>query len=226
MNEFVAFFARAIPEFVDGTVITLKLAGVALVMGFVLGLALAFARVYGGRLLSGISLAYVEFYRGTPLLVQLFVIYYGLPQLNITFSAMVAAYLALGLNSAAYQAEYFRGAIQAIGSGQMMAARAIGMSRLKAIVFIILPQAVRLALPAWSNEAVSMVKYTAVVYLIAVPDLMTRAKILASRFYSPIEAYLSVAVFYLILVGIITLLVHTFEQRLRIPGLEMETEQR
>ena len=226
MDQLVSFFLMALPSFIDGMRTSLQLTVVGLSAGFVIGLILAFGRVYGGRVPGAVAAAYSEFFRGTPLLVQLFVIYYGLPQLNLTLSAMLSAYIALGLNSGAYQAEYFRGAIQSISSGQMMAARAIGMSRPKAIVYIILPQAVRLALPAWSNEAISMIKYTAVVYLIAVPDLMTKAKMLASRYYSPIEAYLSVAVVYLFLVAIIALLVTMIERRLRIPGLDVETGQR
>ena len=94
---------------------------------------------------------------------------------------MTAAYVTLALNSSAYQAEYFRGGFQAVGRGQMIAARAIGMTRKKAILHIVLPQALRLAVPAWTNEFISMVKYTAVVFLIAVPDLMNKAKMISSQ---------------------------------------------
>jgi len=226
MEQLLIFLHRVIPDFFQGALITIRLTLVALSMGFAIGLPTALARVYGGDWLRRLAMAYTELFRGTPLLVQLFVIYYGLPDLGLTFSRFVSAYLTLGLNSGAYQAEYFRGAIQAIGSGQMMAARAIGMSRLKAIRQIILPQALRLVIPAWSNEVISMVKYTAVVFLIAVPDLMTKAKILASHYFNPIETYLAVAMVYLILVSLITLLMHLLERRLRIPGLEVEAERR
>jgi polar amino acid transport system permease protein len=132
--------------------------------------------------------------------------------------------VALGLHSAAYQAEYLRGALQSVPEGQMTAARALGMSRLQSITNIILPQAFRLVLPAWSNEVVSMIKYTAVVYLIAVPDLMGQAKNLSSRFFQPIPIYLTAAVFYLVLVGITYFVLREFERRLRVPGLAMEHE--
>ena len=111
--------------------------------------------------------------------------YSSLPDIGITFGRFTAAFLTLGLNSGAYQAEYLRGALQAVSEGQMTAARAIGMSKAQAIRYIILPQALRLVLPAWSNEAISMLKYTAVVFLIAVPDLMTQAKILFLSSTSP-----------------------------------------
>jgi polar amino acid transport system permease protein len=224
MDDFLLFLQRVTPDFIQGTLITLRLTVVALTLGALLGLPTALARVYGPPWLRRLSIAYTELFRGTPLLVQLFVVYYGLPDFGITLSRFAAAYITLGLNSGAYQAEYFRGAIQAIGSGQLVAARAIGMSQLKAIRYIILPQALRLALPAWSNEAISMVKYTAIVFLIAVPDLMTKAKILAGRYFNPIEVYLSVAVIYIAMVAIATLIMRTFERRLQTPGLEVEME--
>jgi polar amino acid transport system permease protein len=186
----------------------------------------ALAKVYGGKWLGGLSTFYTEIFRGTPVLVQLFVVYYGLPQFGLTLPAFLSAYLALGLNSGAYQAEYFRGAIQAISSGQMLAAQSMGMSRVKAISYIIIPQAFRLALPSWANEVVSMVKVTSIVYLIAVPDLMTQAKILTSKFYNPIESYLVAAVYYLAIIVVITLILGYVERNARIPGLEIETDHR
>ena len=224
MNDLMVFIERVGPDLIEGTIITIRLTLVALALGVVVGLPAALARVYGGPWLRRFAVTYIEIFRGTPLLVQLFVVYYGLPDLGITFSRFAAAYITLGLNSGAYQAEYFRGAIQAIGSGQMVAARAIGMTQIKAIRYIILPQAVRLALPAWSNEAISMVKYTAIVFLIAVPDLMTKAKILSSRYFNPIPVYITVAIMYIILVAIFTVIVRNIERKMETPGLELEVE--
>jgi polar amino acid transport system permease protein len=224
MDELMIFIERVGPDLVEGTKITLQLTLVALTLGVVVGLPAALARVYGGPWLRRVSIIYTELFRGTPLLVQLFVVYYGLPDLGITFSRFAAAYITLGLNSGAYQAEYFRGAIQSIGSGQMVAARAIGMTQIKAIRYIILPQALRLALPAWSNEAIAMVKYTAIVFLIAVPDLMTKAKILSSRYFNPIPVYITVAIMYIILVAIFTVIMRAIERRMETPGLELEVE--
>ncbi len=226
MESYLHFLREAIPALNQGTVITLQLTLVALAGGFVLGFPAAVARVYGGKLLAALSTVYTEIFRGTPVLVQLFIIYYGLPQFGLTLPAYLAAWIALGLNSGAYQAEYFRGAIQAISSGQMMAARSLGISQVKAILYIIIPQAFRLALPAWSNEVVSMVKVTSIVYLIAVPDLMTRAKMLSSRFFNPIETYLTAAVYYLVIIGLITVVMNYIERRSRIPGLELEVDTR
>ena len=220
------FLPTAIPALLNGTVVTLQYALLALLLGALIGLPLALIRVYGGRFLGRVASIYGNIFRGTPLMIQLFMVYYGLPQLGVTFPQWIAALLTLGLNSSAYQAEYFRGALQSIGSGQMTAARAIGMTQSKAIRYIILPQALRLALPAWSNEAVSMIKYTAVIFLIAVPDLMGQAKIIASQFFAPIETYLIVAAFYLILVLIITQLLRAVERKFQTPGLGLERETR
>jgi polar amino acid transport system permease protein len=218
------FLPVAIPALLTGIGVTLQYTLAALILGAIIGLPMALIRVYGGRRLGRATSIYSNLFRGTPLMIQLFMIYYGLPQLGVTLPQSIAALSTLGLNSSAYQAEYFRGAIQSIGSGQMTAARAIGMSQWKAIRYIILPQALRLALPAWSNEAVSMIKYTAVIFLIAVPDLMGQAKIIASRFFAPIETYLLVAGFYLVLVFIMTQLLRALERRLQTPGLVPERE--
>ncbi len=226
MVSYLTFLQKAIPELWAGTLITLQITFVALVAGFIIGFPAALARIYGGKMLGALSTTYTELLRGTPVLVQLFIIYYGLPQFGITLTAFLAAYIALGLNSGAYQAEYFRGAIQAISSGQMMAAQSLGMNKIKAITFIIVPQAFRLALPAWSNEVVSMVKVTSIVYLTAVPDLMTKAKMLSSRYFNPIETYLTAAVFYLIIIGLLTVVLNYIEKASAIPGLEMEGEAR
>jgi len=224
MNAWLSLFRGALPAFLQGVVITLELTAVGLAMGFVLGMLAALARVYGGKWTRRFAVGYIELFRGTPLLVQLFLFYYGLPGLGITLSRMTAAFLALGLNSGAYQAEYLRGAILAIGDGQMMAGRAIGMSRIKAIRYIIMPQALRLAIPAWSNEPISLLKSTAIAFLIAVPDLMTKAKSVAARTYDPIGTYLAVAVVYLVLVFILDEGLKYLERMARIPGFEMETK--
>lgn len=222
MNSLASFLSVYIPEFIQGAGITLQLTLMALALGALIGLPAALARVYAGGWLGRLALIYIELFRGTPLLVQLFIIYYGLPDFGIALPELPASFIALGLNSGAYQAEYFRGALQAIGSGQMMAARSVGMSQLKALRYIIIPQALLLVLPPWSNEAVTVLKATAVVFVIAVPDLMTRAKILSARYFNPIESYLSVAVAYILLVVIFTLLIHVLERRLRIPGMEVD----
>ncbi|HNW95463.1 MAG TPA: amino acid ABC transporter permease [Anaerolineaceae bacterium] len=222
--EWLQLLQRFFSDFVRGAGVTLELTAVGLTLGFVLGLVLALAKIYAPRWLSAIATAYIEVFRGTPLLVQLFLIYYGLPSLGITLSQTLSAYLALGLNSAAYQAEYLRGAIQAIGPSQMMAGRSIGLSRWQTIRFIILPQALRLALPSWSNEPISLLKTTAVVFLIAVQDLMAKAKRAATITYNPIASYLAVAAVYLLMVFALNALLKWLERKTKIPGFDIDVK--
>ena len=224
MIDWLNLLLDSLPSFLQGAVVTLELTAVGLVAGFTLGLAAALGRIYGSRWMRWLAIGYIELFRGTPLLVQLFLVYYGLPGLGITLDRMPSAFLALALNSGAYQAEYLRGSIQAIGEGQMMAGRAIGMSRIKTIWYIILPQAMRLVIPSWSNEPISLLKSTAIAFLIAVPDLMTKAKAVASRTYDPISAYLAVAVVYLVMVFILDYVLKWTERKVKIPGFDLETK--
>lgn len=222
MSDFFTFFLRFLPDLLRGAGITILLTAEGLAAGFILGLLTALARTYGDKFWRGLAVGYIELFRGTPLLVQLFLIYYGLPGLGITLSRELSAFLALGLNSGAYQAEYLRGSLLAIGEGQMMAGRAIGLSRWNTVWHVILPQALRLAIPAWSNEPVSLLKSTAVVFLIAVPELMAKAKSIAAKTYDPIASYLAVAIIYLAMVYLLDLVLRWMENNTRIPGFDME----
>lgn len=236
MEELLSFVTVLLPDLGRGLLTTLQISAVALLLGLVIGIPTAMLRAYGPRWLQWLATAYVELFRGTPLLVQLFVIYYGLPDLAralegiglpnqfLVLSRMAAAYLALGLNSGAYQAEYLRSAIQAINVGQIMAARALGMSKLQSVIHVVLPQALRLAIPAWSNEVAYMVKYTSVVFVISVPDLLARGQFLISKYYKPMETLLVVGMIYLMVVLGLTGIMNHIEKRVQIPGLHMEVE--
>lgn len=222
----LAFIERVLPDLLRGAMVTVELASISLFLGLVLGLPTAFLRVYGKGLPKYIATFYVEAIRGTPLVVQLFIIHYGLPDLGLTFPRFVSAWLALGINSGAYQAEYFRGGIEAISAGQMAAAQALGMSRLQALRHIILPQAFRLALPAWTNEAIYMVKYTSIAFMIAVPELLARGKMLISWYFRPTETLLSVAAIYLVILWVVARVMRLVEKRFEIPGIGFGTDQR
>ena len=222
MSDFPAFFLRFLPDLLRGAGVTVLLTFEGVTAGFILGLLAALARTYGGKFWRGLAIGYIELFRGTPLLVQLFLIYYGLPGLGITLSRELSAFLALGFNSGAYQAEYLRGSLLAIGDGQMMAGRSIGMSRWKTIWYVILQQALRLSFPSLANEPVSLLKSTAVVFLIAVPELMAKAKSIAAKTYDPIAAYLAVAIVYLAMVYLLDAALRWMERASVIPGFEME----
>ncbi|HIE48014.1 TPA: amino acid ABC transporter permease [Candidatus Bipolaricaulota bacterium] len=208
-----------LPKLAQGLLLTVEITGACIAFGFVLGVLLALGRVYGGRLISIPCGIYIHFFRGTPLLTQLFIVYFGLPNWGIQLSAFLSGVLALGLNTAAYQAEYFRGAIQAVKRGQMMAARSLGMSRIQAIRSVILPQAFRIVIPSWSNELILMLKYSSIVYSIALLDLMGMGKRIAARNFNYFEVFVVVALFYLVLVLALSQSLRWLERRVRVPGL-------
>ncbi len=219
--SFLSLSYEIMPGLLKGAVVTLELTVCSISLGFILGVALALGRLYGNRPVSLLCTGYIEFFRGTPLLVQLLILYYGLPPYGIRLSSFVAGILGLGLNSAAYQAEYFRGAIQSVSQGEIMAARAIGMSRLKAIVNIILPQMFRMVIPSWSNELIYTLKYSSVAYMIGAPELMAQAKFIAAENFRYFEVFLVVAFIYLIAVVVLSRILSVVEKRVRIPGLQM-----
>jgi polar amino acid transport system permease protein len=217
--DILAFAVEIFPTLLRGAYVTLQIVALSIVLGLALGVLLALARVYGGAWIYRFSTAYVEVFRGTPLLVQLFVLYYGLPNIGIYMTPFLAAVIGMGMNSAAYQSEYFRGAIQSIRGGQMLAARAIGMTHREGILNIILPQMVRRALPSWSNELMYMIKYSSVAYMIQTPELMAAGKEVASETFRTFEAYVVVGFIYLVIVLIVSKLLKQLEARIQIPGL-------
>ena len=219
--DFLTLVREIMPQLLRGTIVTLQLTGIAISMGFIIGTFLALGRLYGNRSISAICNGYIQFFRGTPLLVQLFIVYYGLPRYGIRLSSFTAALIGLGLNSAAYQAEYFRGAIQSIGEGQMMAARAIGMSKFKSIKNIIIPQALRIVIPSWSNELIYTLKYSSVAYMIGAPELMAQAKFITAKNFRYFEVFIVVAFIYLVIVLVLSRILDFIEKKVRIPGLQV-----
>jgi polar amino acid transport system permease protein len=218
-TNFLDFFLASLPKLLEGFGNTLLLTFISLFFGFLLGVLLALAKIYGNKIISSISMAYIEIIRGTPLLVQLFILYFGLPRVGIALSPIAAALVGLSLNSGAYQAEYLRGAIQSIESGQMVAARSMGMSKIQSIQNIILPQALRISIPAWSNELIYLIKYTSIAYIISVEELTAEGKFIASTTYRYLEIFAMIAIIYLITTIIFTEIIDRIEKRVSIPGI-------
>jgi len=220
MNEFYYFIRNILlPPLLEGTLVTIKLIILSIPMGFILGVFIAVGRVYGNKIISTLCTIYVIFFRGTPLLVQLFILYYGLPSIGIFFSPFVAAVIGFILCSCAYHSEYIRGALQSIKSGQMMAAEALGMTRFKAILYIILPQALRRAIPGCSNEIIYLVKYSSLAFMVTCVELTGAGKIIASRYFEYTLVFAVVGAIYLLIVSVVTKILNTLEKKLEIPGL-------
>lgn len=208
--------------YLQGLWTTVWLVAAALALGLVLAVPLAVARTSANPLVNGPVWAYTYFFRGTPLLVQLFLIYYGASQFEavrnsilwpLLSQAWFCALLAFTLNTAAYTTEIIRGAIQATPAGEVEAAKACGMSRSLMFRRIILPSAFRRALPAYGNEVIFMLHGSAVASVVTIVDLTGAARIVNSRYYTPYEAFLTAAVFYLALTFVIVWLFRLLEHR-------------
>ena len=201
----------------QGTATTVAVTLVALPMGMALGLITALLHVYGGSLMTRLISIYSTVMRGVPPIVLLFIIYFVISG-SINLSPFWAGSLSLGIVSSAYQLEIIRGALLSVGSGQMMAARAIGMSRLRAIRYIILPQALRLAIPPWSNEASIVLKDSSLVYALGVSEILRRAQQLSATTQQPFLAFGTAAIIYFVLVFASNRLLDLLDQRTRIPA--------
>jgi polar amino acid transport system permease protein len=205
---------------VQGAGVTIAVTLVALPLGFILGILLALLYLYAGRFVSGITAVFGTAMRGVPPIVLLFILYFAMSG-AVNLTPFWAGSLSLGIISSAYQMEIFRGAILAVGSGQMMAARAVGMSRWRAIRYVILPQALRLAIPPWSNEAAIVLKDSSLVYALGVAEILRRAQLLAASTQQPFLAYGAAALIYFILVFSVNRFLDWLQKRMQIPGLHL-----
>jgi len=194
-----ALFALALPVLLKGTAYTLLFALAAMVLGLALGMAITLVRVLPVPVLDQAARVYVSAFRGTPLLVQVFIIYYGLPSIGIAFSPLVAGILALTLNVAAYLSESLRGAVLAVGQGQWMAGRSLGLTHMQTLRHVVGPQALRVAVPSLSNSLISLIKDTSLVSVIAVTELMLATKELISTTFQPFPLYIAAAGVYWVL---------------------------
>jgi polar amino acid transport system permease protein len=188
---------------------------VALAVGLVFGVLMALLRVYGNPLLRQTATVYSVVIRAVPVVVIIFILFFVIAQ-YINLSPFLAGSLALGFASGAYQSEIFRGALQAVPAGQMTAARAIGMSRVQAIRNIVLPQALRLALPAWGNEATLVLKDSTLVFVVGVPEILRRTQQVSARTNEPFVAFGAAMLLYLAMTLLTTQLLQWLERRYRL----------
>ena len=212
-----------LPKLLDGTLVTIELVLISLAIGMLLAVPAALMRVSEAPWLRWPAFAYIFFFRGTPLLVQIFLVYYGLGQFEavresflwpVLREAYWCAIIAFSMNTGAYTAEILRGAIQAVPVGEVEAARAFGMSRALAYRRIILPRAFRIAMPAYGNEVILMLKGSALASTITLLDLTGMARTIIARTYTPVEIFLAAGVIYLLLTFLFTRGYRLLENRL------------
>ncbi|QAR33007.1 amino acid ABC transporter permease [Geovibrio thiophilus] len=202
------------PFLLQGAVLTLKISVFALILGFIFGISAALLKLSKNPLLRSAAGFYIWIIRSTPLLVQLFLIYFGLPQLGIDLGSFFSGVLGLALNIGAYNAEAIRGGIISVPSGQMEASRSLGMSSRLAMRRIILPQAMRIALPSLGNNFIILIKDTSLVSTITLVELTLTAQRLIGSTYKPFEMYLMAAFLYAVLTTATSLVLGRVEKRM------------
>lgn len=242
-----AVIGKSLPRLLQGAWLTLELVAISVVVGLILALPLGIARSSRHWYVRALPYGYIFFFRGTPLLVQLFLLYYGLSQfesvresaiwagttLNLSISGwshelaikglrdpFTCAVVTMTLHTAAYIAEIIRGAIQAVPAGEVEAARALGMSRSQAMRHIILPRATRIGLPAYSNEVILMLKASALASTITLLELTGMARTIISSTYLPVEIFFAAGMFYLVIAFVLVQVFRLLERWLRVDALQ------
>lgn len=217
MNFDFDLIVRSFPLLLMGAGITIQITAISVGIGLLIGMFIGIARLSTNIIIKSLATIYVDFIRGTPLLVQIFIIYFALPLiLGQRIDPFIAAITACGINSGAYVAEIFRGGIQSIDKGQMEAGRSLGMSWLQTMRFIILPQAFKRIIPPLGNEFIAMLKDSSLVSVIGFEELTRRGQLIIARTYGSFEIWLTVAVIYLVMTLTISRLVDYLERRYKI----------
>jgi polar amino acid transport system permease protein len=212
----IQFIIKELPFLLQGSVMTIELTAITLVLGTFLGIMLAFLKISGVKVLYYIASFYTWVFRGTPLILQLFFFYYALPTMGITFTAFTAAVIGLSLNCGAYMAEIIRGGILAIDKGQFEASKALGYTYFQTMVKIVLPQAIRIILPPVGNEFIAMIKDTSLVSTIAMSELMRTATQITSATFKFGEILFTAAILYLLMTTVFTSIFSRVEKKLAV----------
>jgi len=224
-----AVIIKWLPKLAQGATLTMELVAIAVIAGLLLAIPLGIARSSRRWYVRTLPYCYIFFFRGTPLLVQLFLVYYGLAQFDAVRESAMWPYLrdpfwcataTMTLHTAAYIAEILRGAIQAIPPGEIEAARALGMSKPKALFYIILPRAARIGLPAYSNEVILMLKASALASTVTLLELTGMARTIIARTYLPVEIFFAAGLFYLLMAYVLVRGFKLLERWLRVDACQ------
>jgi polar amino acid transport system permease protein len=220
MEELLFIQQEVLPFLFKGLIVSIELIIPSALFGFLIGIIVGVLRVFGNPFAIMIANTYVAIFRGFPLVIQLFIWYFGLPHLGIYLNPFLASVIGFSLCSGAYQSEYIRGALLSIKKGQLLAAESLGFTKVQMIFSVILPQAFRRALPGCGNEIIYLIKYSSLAYMITCIELTGQGKIIASETFKYTEIFFIVGIFYLVLTSAASWLLHTLENRLRLPGFD------
>lgn len=199
--------------YIDATITTLQLSFVALCVGLILGVFICLGKISHNKMIKWLCSIYVEILRNTPILVQIMIIYFALPEINIVFSPFMSAIIALSINSSAYVSEVLRSGINSVGKGQMEASRTLGLTYWQAMKLIILPQGFRNSLPALANEFISLVKESSIVYFVGVSDIMFAANAVKNVTYQTFGPYLLAGLIYFVITTLLSIGVKILEKK-------------
>jgi len=213
---------NSLPELLKGAGVTLVLSVVALIMGALLALPITPMRIAGGIVLKPIARIIITVVRGTPLLVQLYLVYYGLPHIGLVFDNYTVGFIVLSLYMGAYLAEILRGAIEAIDPDQTESAYSLGLSYWQAMRVVIIPQAIRLTIPPGSNQFITMLKESSLVSQIAIVELTLATVRIISFEFRPVELFIMAAIIYLAITTGFVVVFTWLEKKFSIPGLELK----
>lgn len=205
---------ESIPLLGEGVIVTLQVSALSAVLGLALGVALGLGALSRSRVIRWSVAAYVDFIRGTPLLIQIFLVFFALPMIGIRFDEFSAGVVALSLNAAAFVAEVVRGGVGSIERGQSEAAKAIGMRHRQVLVYILLPQAYRQMVPPLTNELISLVKNSSLLSVISVYELTRAGQAIISVHFVPFEIYTLLALYYYVLIKALSWLSVRLERKL------------
>jgi len=212
----LSFYITYMPILARGAVMTIELTLVATFFGTILGVIAALGRISSSRVVSSLAYLYTWAIRGTPLLLQLFFIYYGLPQVGIRLDPFPAAVIGMSVCAGAYIAEIVRAGIQSIDKGQMEAARSLGMTYFQAMLYVVLPQAYRRLIPPMGNEIIALTKDSSLVSTLAMVELLRTAKQIDAATLRSMEAYIAAGLYYLAITTGLTVLFDHVEKRLAV----------
>lgn len=221
----LSFIIKSIPPLIHGALITIILSVISLLFGAVIALFIVIMRLMGGGVFRILASTIVGAVRGTPLLVQLYLVYYGLPQIGIVLQAYIVAIVVLSFYMGAYLSEALRGAIESIHYSQIEGAISLGLSRWQALRIVVLPQAFRLTIPPSANQFISMLKESSLVSQIAIMELTLTATWIISWTFRAFETYILAALVYLLITTLFTLFAGWLEKRTAIPGTEINNRE-
>lgn len=218
MWQSILFMCKSLPLLLQGVVIAIEITVVSILIGMVIGVTVAFLRIYGPKRVQVLMRLYEWVFRGLPQLVLLFIVYFGLPVLHINLGPFLSVVLGLGLCSSAYQAQIYRGAILSIGVEQMEAGLSLGMTKARTLFTVLLPQAVRLSLPGFTNEFTIVLKDSPLAYAVGLAEILKYGRDIIVTSFRPFEIYVACALIYFVLFQLFYYLFQYIAKRFEVPG--------